>query len=53
MPYKDPDKRREHRRLYCQINREQELARMAEWRANNLERRGASPFGAAKQVWQD
>ena len=38
MPYKDPEKRREHRRLYYHLNRERELAKMAEWRANNLER---------------
>ena len=42
MPYKDPDKRREHRRLYYHANRDQELARMAEWRAKNLDRHNAA-----------
>ena len=38
MPFKDPDKKREHRRQYYLDNRENALAKMAEWRRLNPER---------------
>ena len=38
MPFKDPDKKREHRRQYYLDNREKALAKMAEWRRLNPER---------------
>ncbi len=42
MPYKDPDKRREHRHQYYLNNREKALAQMAEWRRKNPERHASA-----------
>ena len=38
MPFKDPETRRAHRRQYYLDNRENALAKMAEWRKLNPER---------------